>query len=77
MGEDTKCENQGCKCCSCKAGKWLVMLILLLNTFFLGGIWCAVTKGCATKGKICPVTGKMMGGSMMDASQQQGSATQN
>ena len=67
MGEDKKCDNQGCKCCGCKSVKLLIMLLLLLNTFFLGGIWCAVTQGCHSTGKMCPFSGKMMDGNMMDA----------
>lgn len=88
MSDEKKCET--------KCGgffKWVFIALLLLNTYFLGGIWCALTHGCMTgygqgsfcpfsrkdSGKMCPITGKMMGGdkgSMMDPSQSQNPSTQ-
>ena len=51
----------------------IVVLLLLVNTFFIGGIWCAMTyQTCGykkasfcplskkTMGKICPITGKQL-----------------
>ena len=69
MSEDKKCET---KCCG--FFKWFLVALLLLNTYFLGGIWCAITHGCKMgdgKGsfcpfhkmgsnKMCPITGKML-----------------
>lgn len=46
----------------CKSGcyKWLVIIILLVNTFFIGSIWCSLK--CKTN--VCPL-GKVMSGSKM------------
>ena len=51
----------------------LVLVLLLVNTFFIGSMWCAMKCGsCANKsgkicpleskakGKICPITGKVL-----------------
>ena len=57
-------------CKSCNCGKWIVILLLALNTFFLAGIWCTLKHSCGQKsycplgmkgqGKFCPFTGKIM-----------------
>ncbi len=47
------------KCC--KGTKIFVMILLLLNTFFLGSIWCklVVQPKCGVKsGKMCPLFGQ-------------------
>ena len=66
--------------CNCKNSggvvyKALILALLLLNTFFIGSMWCAAVKsgGCPVgkgaycplgmdKGgaKICPITGKVL-----------------
>lgn len=67
------------KCC----GFWksFLVIILLLNTFFIGSIWCTLKYGYGgkasfcpfgMKGKVCPITGKSLDeykGSMMGETQ--------
>ena len=51
----------------------IIVILLAINTFFIGGIWCAMTyQGCGYKkvslcpisqkmtGKYCPITGKKL-----------------
>ncbi len=64
--------------CNCgKFGLWIIIL-LLINTFFIGSIWCKMVMQCKTSkcswsksgSKICPLTGKNLDGakgSAMDA----------
>ncbi len=49
---------------SCKGTKLFLMAILLLNTFFLGSIWCKVvlqpicSLSAGKSGKFCPFANK-------------------
>ena len=59
-------------CCNCGCGskflKWFLVVILLLNTFFIGSIWCSMKCGYGKnsfcpfsgKAKVCPISGKTM-----------------
>ena len=52
-------EGNSCSCCN-KGKSFLIILLLALNTFFLGSIWFSLK--CAGHGdKMCPFSGKMMG----------------
>ncbi len=53
MGESTGCCN--------KCQNWLIILLLALNTFFLGSIWCSLNHcGYKTAKGLCPISGQMM-----------------
>jgi len=56
-------ENNDSKKC-CKGTKLFLMAILLLNTFFVGSIWCKVVMqprcslNAGKSGKFCPFANK-------------------
>jgi hypothetical protein len=49
--EDKKCS---------KGYIWITIILLGLNTFFLGGIWCTLKHGCHNKDAFCPIAGHSM-----------------
>jgi hypothetical protein len=70
MTEEKKC---------CKFFKWFVLVAIVINTIFLGGIYCSLYKmarfcGGVKSAKICPLTGKALKGS--PAGEWKGSGTQ-
>lgn len=51
MGEGSNCCKEG-SCCKKKLCGLIIFILLLLNTFFLAGIWRSL-------GGVCPFTGKV------------------
>lgn len=40
---------------NCNAYKLIIVILLLINTFFIGSIWCKLVMQCSDK-KFCPIT---------------------
>ena len=51
-------EGNSCSCCN-KGKSFLIIILLALNTFFLGSIWFSM-KSCSHGAGVCPFGGKMM-----------------